>query len=211
MPIIAVCNQKGGTGKTCTAVHLAHWLKTRKRKQVILIDADPQQSAYVWLQGIEKSPVRAIGDVNELLEQVPELAKSTEFVVIDSPPQLAETARAILFCCDLAVIPMQPTGLDLHSTNDAFRLVRQAKTLRNGNPIAAVFLSRAIKGTRLKNESMSILSQIPDISLLKTVVHQKQAIADAFGQRATIWEMKDGESSAKEYQSLFKEVLELAK
>jgi chromosome partitioning protein len=43
--IISISNQKGGVGKTTTAVSLAHAL-TRKGRQVLLVDLDPQgQSA----------------------------------------------------------------------------------------------------------------------------------------------------------------------
>jgi chromosome partitioning protein len=43
--IITIANQKGGTGKTTLTIHLAVGLNENKNK-VLIIDADPQNTAY---------------------------------------------------------------------------------------------------------------------------------------------------------------------
>ena len=44
-----------------------------------------------------------------------------------------------------------------------------------------MFLSRAVKGTKLKDEAIALLSKNPGATLLDTVMLQKQAIADTSG------------------------------
>ncbi|MDD5355278.1 MAG: ParA family protein [Candidatus Omnitrophica bacterium] len=54
--VIAICNQKGGTGKTTTAINLSTYLSIQGRK-VLLIDLDPQGNSTSGL-GIEKSSLK---------------------------------------------------------------------------------------------------------------------------------------------------------
>ncbi|MFB8790684.1 MAG: AAA family ATPase [Potamolinea sp.] len=210
MALIALINQKGGCGKSTTAVHFTYWLATKQKNKVLLVDADAQQSSSVWLKGMEKLiPHKVVQTPDDLLEQIPELAKQFDHLIIDGPASLAEATRAILFCADIAIVPVQPTGVDLRSASEAVRLIKQAQYVRGGPPMATVFLSRAVKGTKLKEEAISLLTKTPEVTLLKTVIHQKQAIADTSGQSATVWDLssRPAKESGREYERLFKEIL----
>ena len=211
MAIISLVNQKGGVSKSTTSVHLAYWLAVKQKKAVLLVDADSQRSSSQWVEGMDtvQIPCEVIQTPDDLLEQIPAVATNYDYVIVDGPASLSEATRAILFRSDLAVIPVQPTGVDLRSASDAMRLVKQAQSVRGGLPKVCLFLSRAVKGTKLKEEAIALLSQIKEAKLLKTVVHQKQAIADTSGQSATVWDFsgKPANDSAREYERLFKEVL----
>jgi len=209
MPVIGVCNQKGGSGKSSTAVHLARWLQSQF-ESVFVIDSDGQRTSSLWLSSLSKPvPVEVIPDPNELLERLPILATEHQWLIVDAPGTLAEATRAIVLWSDLVLIPCQPTGVDLASAADTVRLIEQARAIRKGEPQAAIFLNRAIKGTRLKQEAFTVLKAVPDLNVLSEVIHQRQIIADAFGQGATVFDLSGDAAQAAqaEYSQLFKTIL----
>ncbi|KLB50461.1 peptide transporter, partial [Xanthomonas euvesicatoria] len=60
MKVIAVLNQKGGSGKTTIATHLARALQL-DGEDVLLVDSDPQGSARDWGAAKEDNPVTVVG------------------------------------------------------------------------------------------------------------------------------------------------------
>lgn len=205
--IVSFANQKGGTGKSTTAVHMTYWLS--KRGDVLLVDSDAQQSSSTWLSALNL-PYQVISDPEDLFEALPKLAEKYSAVVVDGPGSLSEVTKAILARSDLALVPCQPSGLDLHSSTKILKFIRHAQELRGGMPLAAMFLSRAAKGTILLKEAKQLLKESA-FPLLSTTIYQRQCLADAPGQERTVFQLSGAaaKEAAKDYESLFKESLEV--
>ena len=148
MPTITFMNTQRGVGKSTTAVHLSRWLEKR-RKRVILVDADAQESSSHWLDNRESNiDYFAFTDPNKILNNIPKLAEKTDFLIVDAPAGMTETTRAILLRADLAVCPCQPTTVDTDSTEQTLQLIKQAQSLRDGKPYALLVLSKAQRNTK---------------------------------------------------------------
>ena len=209
--LIAVLNQKGGVGKSTTAVHLARWLQLRG-KAVHLADMDPQQTGSFWLQAADQFTIPCTvipADADAALEKLPPLATTADVLVVDGPAGLSDATRAVMLLADLVLTPVQPAGADLRSAVDVLRLVSQARRIRGGPPDAAVFLNRATKGTRLLAEAREVLSQLEGVRALSQAITQRQALTDCYSQATTVFEAGTGPplEAAGEYDRLFAELL----
>ena len=91
MEIVAIANQKGGCGKTTTAVNLSACLAA-KGKKVLLIDLDPQGSAttHLAISGFDNTMYEAMMDDLSLSQ----ITKPTEIEGLDIIPADKRLGRA---------------------------------------------------------------------------------------------------------------------
>ena len=86
MPVVVVANPKGGVGKTTVATNIAG-LFAGEGHQVMLGDADRQQSSRLWLRlRPAEAPAISSWDVGE--GRIAKPPKGTTHVVLDTPAGL---------------------------------------------------------------------------------------------------------------------------
>ena len=114
MPVIAVINRKGGSGKSTMATHLAAWL-ARQGAAVMLGDVDRQQSTRTWLK--RRSPMLpAIAPWTVDQKNVLKVPVGVTHVVLDTPGGLHgfELAKVVM-AANAILIPVCNSVFDRES------------------------------------------------------------------------------------------------
>lgn len=118
MPVIAVINRKGGSGKSTVATHIAAWLAHRGQA-VMLGDVDRQQSAHAWLRRRGKLDAKQAPPILGWIVDKASVARppaGTTHLVLDTPGGLTgfELARLVMWC-DAILVPVCDSVFDRES------------------------------------------------------------------------------------------------
>lgn len=115
MPVVVVANPKGGVGKTTVATNIAGYFASQGR-QVMLGDADRQQSSRLWLR-LRPPEARPISTWDVDKDHIAKLPKGTTHVVLDTPAGLhGKWMKETLALADKVVVPLSPSIFDMYAT-----------------------------------------------------------------------------------------------
>lgn len=158
--IYGLTNSKGGVGKTTIAVHLAAFL-AKKKREVVFIDADPQQSATTWIRELAL-PMRleTLSDSEEIIHCVARFATDADDIVIDGPAGLSETTRAIMLRADKVFLPCGPSILDFRAASKAVQLLHEEKV------VAPAAVNRNLDLGPGETEAIALAKEIGETLLL---------------------------------------------
>jgi len=117
MPVVVVANPKGGVGKSTLSTNVAGYFASQGH-QVMLGDADRQQSSRLWL-GLRPATARPIQTWDVGADKLAKLPKGVTHVVLDTPAGL-EGARMkdVLRHADKVIVPLQPSVFDIFATRN---------------------------------------------------------------------------------------------
>jgi chromosome partitioning protein len=201
--IFSFLNQKGGVGKTTLSIHTASEL-TRRKRRVLLIDADPQASALAWSNGCEQSkfPVAAMPK-STLHKEIAMMSMGYDDVIIDGPPRVTELARSIILASDVVVIPLQPSPMDVWAAADTVDLVREAQVLKPALQ-CVLLINRKITNTAIGRDVRNALKEL-QVHILKCDITQRVSFAETAATGTTVLEQPKSKA-AQEIRKLVDEL-----
>lgn len=206
MPIIAIVGNKGGAGKTTLSVNLAAGISNQS--SIAVIDADPQGSSLQW---------RAIAGDNvhfpvyaptfSLKQQAESYSSKNDFVLIDCPPSVkSPQSISVLEFADIAIIPVQPSPMDLWATVHIEKAISEAKET-NPELRALLVINQLESRTTLSKLVREVLSEIA-LPVANTAIRRRAIYRNSALEGKSVFGIgKRGADAVEELNSLIQEVV----
>ncbi len=206
MKVWSIVSQKGGSGKTTLALHLA--IAAARNRKVLVIDLDPQQSAERWhairqrATGSKDDPSIAAGPYQKL----PDMLKTArllgaELVLIDTPPKLDKAIIPALKAATLVLVPLKGSVLDLQALEDSADIINLARARARTVVIAnAVPAGRA--GETTVKEAGRVAGRLK-LALAAERLSELPAFAQGLKSGRGVTETERNGTAAKEITALY--------
>ena len=209
--IVIVGGNKGGVGKTTTAVNLSVGL-AMEGKDVCLVDADPQRSASKWYAEREASNITPKITLLEKRDNITvtlrTLSEKFDYVIVDVAGRNSRELITGAVAADIIIAPNQCSQLDLDTLGE---LQEQVLRCRDLNPSLKTFAYQSmaspnpsVRKTERK-EFLEFLSEFPEIQPLNSVVFYRKAYKDSIPFGTSVLEGKNRDA-ANEIKVLLNEV-----
>ena len=204
--VITISQQKGGTGKTTLAVHLAMAFIKYHNLKVAIIDTDPQGSLGKWFMIRSEKKVS-----NENLTfktaslwgaqyESKTLKNDHDIVIIDTPPKIESDARPSIEAADLVLIPMAASHVDFWATGAIVDIAKKA------NKKILAQINRSSQRSKLIDKTKDFIKSL-DLQSTDTIIGNRQIYTSSMGEGKTAVEKQRKGNAVDEIKKLSGQIL----
>lgn len=207
--IISFIQVKGGAGKSTIATNIAGMIS--KNKKVALIDCDlPQATSASWaaVRDGNITTVTASSHI-ELIEHIEQLQDRHDFIIVDTPPRIAEITKAAIIMSDLCLVPLGASTPEIWSTVDLLETVEEARE-RKADIDVRIIWNRFRAATKSAQELSVQATEQLNLTALKSKLGYRVAYIEAIGRGMTVLEWTD-KKAKDEVKALGKELEKILK
>ena len=206
--VIAVANQKGGVGKTTLAMNMAAGLT--RRGSCIVVDADPQRSATMWIElsdSLREFPARVVPAEDEIKKQIIQLQTEFDYIVIDCPPEIkSDSTISAIEISQILLIPLLPSPMDLWASTRIEELIKRVQRV---NPtISAFVVLNQIEPRSAMSRGMDGALQEINIPVLRHRLSRRASYRTAALEGCSVYDLGfRGRVASEEIDNIIDEVL----
>jgi len=200
MKTILVTSQKGGSGKTTVAAHLAVEAE-RNQTPAWLIDTDKQGTLSLWHDRREAEfPQRVDLPFSRLADGLKTIAeRGAAYCFVDTAPTISEQNTSLLRLADLVLIPVRPSPADLWAVSETVKLVKEI-----GQPFLFV-ITQAKPQATITAQTIAALSEHGQVA--QTFIADRVSYAVAMTGGKTAPELQPKGPAADEIKGLWQNIL----
>jgi chromosome partitioning protein len=195
--VIVVASQKGGSGKTTVAAHLAVRAGMVGQGPAVLVDTDPQGSLTEWWQARnDENLALATVKLDGLAAHLADLrSRGAAVAIIDTPPALTASIEQVIAIADLVLVPARPSPHDLRAVGATVDMIRRA-----GKPFLFV-VNGAAPRANITAEAVAALSEHGQVA--PVILYQRTDYAASMIDGRTVMEAAPASRSAQEIADLW--------
>ena len=198
MKTIAMISQKGGSGKTTVAVHLAVCAELAGRRSAI-IDLDPQASALEWGNRRQAETPEVVRAAPEQLAGLLELAMTNkaDIAIIDTAPHSDRAATIAAGFADVILIPCRPAAFDVAAIPTTLDILK----LAGRKDRAAILLNAVPPQGKAGDEAEAGLSALVRVVPVRLV--HRAAYSHAVNDGRSVEEFEPNGKASEEIRALY--------